>query len=181
MKKILKWILIVGIILFSLSYQSLLIDRNVSDIPFTPNIFVSISNVKKICLKHNEYPDYYYRKINDSITVYYTLSETASYNFRVSSAGWQIKYEDMTPENTLKHLDKYGLFLVSNLDSTKDLFTKKRVVFSNKQTKQLLIGSFDKIDNYFYIQYDYPKTYITYEESDSFLKSFKDLMIGAPH
>ncbi|MBE7661039.1 hypothetical protein [Tenacibaculum finnmarkense] len=183
MKKTLKWISILGVLIFLLCYQSLLVNRNVSNIPFTPNIFVSSSSVKKTSFfvesfdyMHNAYS----RKLNDSIESYHMIYERVSLNHKVTGAMWKVKYKNMNAKNLLNYLDASDLFLFTSLNDTEDLYTKKKMIFKNKQINQYLIGSFDKTDSCYYLNYDYPNDYTPYKDQHSFKKNFKDIMIGSP-
>lgn len=181
MKKTLKWIFILGVLIFLLCYQSLLVNRNVSNIPFTPNIFVSPSSVKKTSSKHDEYRDFYFKKLNDSITIYHIVTKMApSFNNKVTGAMWRIKYKDMNAKKLLNYLDESGLFLFTSLKDTEDLYTKKKVIFRNEKINQYLVGSFDKVDSCYYLRYSYPNDYTPYKDQHSFKKKIKDIMIGSP-
>ena len=181
MRKTLTYIFITSIILFSLSYQSLLIDRSVSQMPFTPNIFVSPSSVENTSSLHNNYPGHYYRQFNDSITIYYTITKMApSFNNKVTGAIWEIKYKNMNAENLLTFLDEHHLFLFTELDENEDFFLKKEVIFLNEEINQYLVGFFNKENNSYCLKFSYPNVYTRYENKHSFKKNFMDLMIGAP-
>ena len=158
-----------------------MVDKSVSQIPFTPNIFVSAASVKKASVLDDHHIGSYYRKLNDSIDNYHVIAKTASGVDRVTVVSWVIKYENMTIENLLSFLDSYNLHLFNPIFKKEDLFTKEIVLFTNYETNQYLQGFFDKKDSSFEILYKYPNTYVPYKEKRSFKKSLKDFLIGAPH
>lgn len=195
MKKILILLFITIMFVFALCNQSVLIDRDVSSIPFTPNIFVNASNAKKVSILYDAHSEQYLRKLNDSLNIYYEIYETSPYNDRVTGIIWEIKYKNMTSENLLSYLESNNLSLVTHLREEENLFDENRRMFWNHHINQYLRGSYDKLDNSFYISYSYPNTYYDYYKEDpnvkeglkepekkiSLKKVIKDFFIGAPH
>ena len=181
MKRIFTLIIILLLIIFPLSYQSFLINRNVSKIPFTPNIFVSPSNVKETLKLEDVHSGGYAGKLNDSINNVRFISKTQSYNYRVNYAVWIIKYENMNSINLLNYLNTYGIFLFDLSDKEKHILNKKNILFRNHNINQYLNGRYNEKDSSYSISYEYPKTYIPFKERNTFKKSLKDFLIGAPH
>ena len=195
MKKAIIFLLLIIAFGFSLCNQSILVDRKVSDIPFTPNIFVSPSRVKKIMTLEDHHSGAYVGKLNDSIDNCRFVSNTPSNVDRVIGAVWQIKYKGMNQENLLNYLQKNGLELFDPMSNKDDVFSEKRKIFRNYHINQYLEGRYNKSNNSYTILYEYPTSYYDpyqHENTSSneikepmprytLLKTLKDFFIGAPH
>jgi len=161
--------------------NSILIDRQISDIPFTPNIYASVEkliNHKKIKAL-NEFQ--FTRNLNDSIKVFYEIGNTSPGNKRIGRIIWLIKYEKMTSEDILFLLAKYEISLYDKYNYLrKNLLGEKESLFWNQNLNQFFIGRYSENEKSFYINYYYPTTYCSFWEKSSFERSLKQRFIGPP-
>ena len=171
---------VIAIVFFAIN-QSLLIDKEVTHVPFNPNIFTSVEIVVRNGEKNQNHGVYYNWKLNDSVKVNYEVVNTLSNNKRISRVLWRVKYEEMTSENLLKMLKAYGLFLEDQENKLNGYVLRgDKIIFWNQNIKQYLFGQYDQNGQFFELTYYFPGIYNSSNKKDSFLNTMKEKFIGLP-